>query len=144
MRYCTNCQKLTAGEPSFCNSCGRSFDVRLCPSRHPNPRAAQVCATCGSRDLSTPHPRIALWSAPLVWILTVFPGILLLVITVMFFVTIFEALAKNQEILLGSVFSVGLVLGLLWFIYMNLPGFLRGLVRKLSRFGSKRKDEHSQ
>ena len=29
---------MTAGEPLFCNFCGRSYDLKLCPHRHPNPR----------------------------------------------------------------------------------------------------------
>lgn len=57
MRYCSNCKKLTAGRPPFCNHCGRSYGVRLCPRGHKNPRAAEACSTCGSMELSTPAPQ---------------------------------------------------------------------------------------
>jgi len=56
MRYCSNCKKLTAGKPPYCNFCGRSYGVRLCPRGHKNPRAAEACSECGSMELSTPAP----------------------------------------------------------------------------------------
>ena len=41
MRYCHNCHKTTTGEPLFCHSCGSTYDAKLCPGRHINPRWAQ-------------------------------------------------------------------------------------------------------
>lgn len=55
MRYCRNCHKFTAGRASYCQFCGRSYGVKLCPRGHRNPRAANACAECGSKELSTPH-----------------------------------------------------------------------------------------
>ena len=69
MRYCNQCHRITPGEPLFCNFCGRSYDFKLCPHRHPNPRNAEICSQCGSRELSTPHPRVPLWLAPLLVLL---------------------------------------------------------------------------
>jgi len=57
MRYCSNCKKLTAGKPPYCNFCGRTYSVKLCPRGHQNPRAAEACSECGSMELSTPAPR---------------------------------------------------------------------------------------
>ena len=57
MRYCSNCKKLTAGKTPYCNFCGRSYNVRLCPRGHKNPRVAQACSECGSTELSTPAPQ---------------------------------------------------------------------------------------
>jgi hypothetical protein len=57
MRYCSNCKKLTSGKPPYCNHCGRSYGVRLCPRGHINPRAAEACSECGSMELSTPAPK---------------------------------------------------------------------------------------
>lgn len=142
MRYCTNCHRLTAGEPQFCNHCGCSYDAKLCPSRHVNPRTAQACSTCGSRDLSTPQPRLSLWTAPLVWTLSALPGILLLVVSVMLLVGLVDALTKNQQLLLGPLFSVGLVIGILWLVYMHLPGFLRAIIRKLFRRSKRNGQAH--
>src|SRR5580700_8399856 len=58
MKYCYQCGHITAGEPLYCNHCGRSYDVKLCPRHHQNPRGAEVCSQCGSRELSTPQPKI--------------------------------------------------------------------------------------
>src|SRR5580704_12805767 len=58
MKYCYQCGHITQGEPAYCNFCGRSYDVRLCPRHHQNPRGAEVCSQCGSRELSTPQPKI--------------------------------------------------------------------------------------
>lgn len=56
MKRCTACFRYSLGDPLYCNHCGRSYDVRLCPRGHHNPRGAQFCADCGSGDLSTPAP----------------------------------------------------------------------------------------
>ncbi len=58
MKYCYQCGKMTAGEPLYCGHCGRTYDVKLCPRQHVNPRGAEVCSKCGSRELSTPQPKI--------------------------------------------------------------------------------------
>jgi hypothetical protein len=58
MKYCYACGHTTGGEPLFCNSCGCSYNIKLCPKLHVNPRIAEACSQCGSRDLSTPQPRI--------------------------------------------------------------------------------------
>jgi hypothetical protein len=56
MRYCNHCKKFTGGHPPYCNFCGRSYGVKLCPRGHKNPRSAAACSECGSTDLSTPAP----------------------------------------------------------------------------------------
>src|SRR2546427_7721468 len=58
MKYCYECGCTTAGEPLFCNFCGRSYAAKLCPKLHVNPRLAEACSQCGSRDLSTPQPKV--------------------------------------------------------------------------------------
>jgi len=62
MKYCHHCGRLTPGEPLFCQSCGRTYDVKLCSRLHVNSRSAEVCSQCGSRDLSTPQPKVPLWT----------------------------------------------------------------------------------
>jgi hypothetical protein len=56
MKRCTACFRYALGDPPYCNHCGRSYDVRLCPRGHENPRGASFCGACGSGDLSTPAP----------------------------------------------------------------------------------------
>lgn len=124
MRYCYNCHRVTPGEPLFCNSCGRSYDAKLCPHRHVNPRPAEVCSQCGSRDLSTPQPRPPLWLAPLLWLLTITPGILLLFLSFALLMAFVQALVSSQQ-LLFEFMVLALLLGVLWWGYMQLPGFVR-------------------
>ena len=31
MKYCYQCGRMTAGEPLYCQLCGRTYDVKLCP-----------------------------------------------------------------------------------------------------------------
>src|SRR6266481_1646550 len=71
MRYCYNCNRATIGDPLFCNFCGRSYNIKLCQKLHVNPRNAEACSRCGSRDLSTPQPKVPFWATFLLLALTV-------------------------------------------------------------------------
>jgi RNA polymerase subunit RPABC4/transcription elongation factor Spt4 len=139
MRYCHQCHRVTPGEPLFCNFCGRSYDFKLCPHRHPNPRNAEVCNQCGSRELSTPHPRVPLWLAPLVALLSALPGLLLLCVTILFGFGFIQVLFSNQQLLFQAMLA-GLMLAFLWYLYLQLPHFLRRFIAKL--FQRSRKDDH--
>jgi hypothetical protein len=67
MKFCYACGRSTGGKPLFCIGCGRSYNAKLCPRLHVNPRWAEACSRCGSRNLSLPQPRV-----PILWrILTV-------------------------------------------------------------------------
>jgi hypothetical protein len=82
MKFCYACGNSTGGKPLYCNFCGRSYDVKVCARLHSNPRWAEACSRCGSRNLSLPQPRI-----PLLWRLLGaailgFTGVLLLGISV--------------------------------------------------------------
>ena len=139
MRYCNHCHRITTGEPLFCNFCGRSYDYKLCPHRHPNPRTAEVCNQCGSRELSTPHPKVSFWMASLLTVLSVFPGVLLLLLSVVFLLGFLQMLLSNQQLLFQFMLT-GLFIGFLWWLYMQLPGFLRRWLSKLLGRGGG--DEH--
>jgi len=130
MRYCNQCRRITTGEPLFCNFCGRSYDSKLCPHRHPNPRSAEVCNQCGSRELSTPHPKVPFWLTFVFALLSVFPGILLLLLSVLFFLGLIHVLLSNQQALFEFML-IGLMIGFLWWLYMQLPKFLRRWLSKL-------------
>jgi hypothetical protein len=130
---------MTSGAPSFCNFCGRSYDFKLCPHRHLNPRNAEICSECGSRELSTPHPRVPLWLSPLVVLLSALPGLLLFGITALFLIGFLNVLISNQQLLLQFML-VGLMLAFLWYLYMHLPAFLRRLIARLVH--RSRKDDH--
>ena len=120
MRYCLNCNRITAGQPLFCNFCGRSYDVKLCPSRHVNPRSAEVCSECGARDFSTPAPTVPLWLIPALWALKLFPGVLLLLVSILFFfATIHMLLSAPDQLFRFLLLALGL--GMTWYLYMQLP-----------------------
>ena len=114
----------------FCNHCGRSYNFKLCPHRHPNPRSAQVCNQCGSRELSTPHPSVSFWFACLLALLSALPGILLLLVSVLFLFGLLNILINNQQALFQFML-IGLFLSFLWWLYMQLPRFLRRWLSKL-------------
>ena len=139
MRYCHQCHRITSGEPLFCNFCGRSYDSKLCPHRHPNPRSAEVCNQCGSRELSTPHPRVPLWLLPLILFLTALPGLILWLLTVLFFIGFVNALVSSPE-LLFQFMLIALLLAFLWYLYMHLPAFLRRFISRL--FSRSHRDDH--
>src|SRR3954463_10150329 len=98
MRYCTACHRFTAGEALFCNTCGRTYHVRLCPRLHVNPRSADVCSQCGSRDLTQPQARTPLGTALTVRLLSLVPGIVLLIVSLWLLIAFLQVLLTNGEV----------------------------------------------
>lgn len=132
MRYCFHCGRVTLGEPLFCNFCGRTFDVKLCNRLHENPREAEVCSQCGSRDLTTPQPKLPLWARPLLPFLSVLPGLTLLLLTAGYLLLyLYTWIVDPRQIL--RVMVLGLILGALWWVYMTFPRVLRRSVRRIVR-----------
>jgi hypothetical protein len=137
MKICYQCGHMTAGEPLFCNHCGRTYDVKLCPRLHSNPRSAEVCSKCGTRDLSMPQPRVSLW-----W--KFFEG-LVKFLFIVFVICI--ALAVLAGILQGALQRPGvqcalLALGFLaialWWMWLRLPDWFRKAI--YSSLKRKRRD----
>jgi hypothetical protein len=119
---------MTPGEPLFCNYCGRSYDTKLCPRLHPNPRTAEVCSQCGSSDLSLPQPRSPWWLPPLLSTVSFLPGVLLLTFSLAVLISFVQALVTDPILfqqLMSRVVLLVLLLGLLWWLYSQLPGFIR-------------------
>src|ERR1041384_7761271 len=130
MRYCHNCHKTTTGDPLFCHSCGSTYDAKLCPARHINPRWATVCSQCGSRELSTPAPRMPLWLKPLLLAASLLPGLVLVLLLVLAVVAVFHEIATNQAVQ-GQLLVAILILALLWWLYLQLPHFIQNMFRSL-------------
>ncbi len=124
--YCYNCGHLTPGEPVFCNYCGRSYDVKRCPRLHANPRGADVCAKCGSRDLSTPQPKVPAALKLLAILIRLGLGLLLFYATLSFFI----ALSRSHEVH-DTLIALGLLLLSLWLFWSRLPEWLREALRLL-------------
>ena len=142
MRYCHNCHKTTTGEPLFCQHCGSTYDAKLCPSRHINPRWAAVCSQCGSRDLSTPAPRVPLLLKLLLLSVSLLPGVLLAGMLVLAAVGIFQALLTSQAVQ-GQLLAAMVLLALLWWLWLQLPHFIQKMFGSLWRKPKKEKDRHS-
>ncbi|SRR6266567_980396 len=139
MRYCTACHRFTAGDPLFCATCGRTYHVRLCPRLHVNPRGAEVCAQCGSRELTQPEPRTSLGTAIGLRLLSYLPGVVLLLASVWLFFAFLHVLLMNGEVQ-GQLLLILLWVGLGWWLYTHLPPGMRRVagwgwrgVKKLTR-----------
>lgn len=132
MRFCFSCHRITTGEPLFCNHCGRSYDSKLCKRLHPNPRSAEVCSLCGSRELSTPQPRPSLWVRVLLRMITPLIGLFLWVMTICFFFAFIKMLFTDQR-LLGPMMALGLIIAIVWLIYIYLPSFAKRGARWVAR-----------
>lgn len=129
MRYCYNCNRVTHGKPLFCNFCGRSYNVKLCPRLHSNGRNAQACSQCGSRDLSTPAPKAPVWIGLAVFLLSLLPGLVLLLVSLLFVIAVVHALFVNPRMLVSFIF-LALALTVLWAMWKRLPLALRQFIRK--------------
>src|SRR4051812_49409132 len=133
MRFCTNCNRITTGDALFCNICGRSYDLRFCPRLHPNPRAAQVCSQCGSRELSNPQPKPDLLGYSAEFLSRILPGIVLVVVTGFFGFALFEALISARDVILPLLARAGALLIVGWVVYLVLPAFLQSVVRAIGK-----------
>jgi RNA polymerase subunit RPABC4/transcription elongation factor Spt4 len=129
MTYCYNCGRITPGDPLFCHTCGRSYDTKLCPRLHPNPRSAEVCSRCGSRDLSVPQPKVAFGTRVLEWIVRMVLGIVFVMLT---FTIVFEFVIEILRTPSGQagVVVLGGLIALLGWLWTKLPEWLRKFVRK--------------
>lgn len=130
MKYCYNCDRITAGDPLFCNFCGRSYNVKLCPRRHPNPRTAQACSQCGSRDLSTPQPRVPWWAPVLQFVLSGVPGCLLAVVSILGILLVLRALLTNPDALVALALPFA-ALVVLWWMWGQIPAWFRKAIYRI-------------
>ncbi len=129
MRYCTSCRHITTGTPLFCTFCGHSFDVRLCPRLHANPRGAQVCAECGSRDLSQPQRRGPLLGRLLQSGFRLLPGVVLWLLSIIVLLAFAQAILNNEQVQ-GQLIVLLLMLGICWWVYSQIPGPIKRIVQR--------------
>jgi len=124
MKYCYQCGKMTAGEPLYCGTCGRTYDVKLCQRQHVNPRGAEVCSKCGSRELSTPQPRIPMSLRLLALLIRLGLGLLLFYASL----TLVVDLLRTQQV--QQVLIVfGMLLSALWWLWSKLPDWFQEAIR---------------
>jgi RNA polymerase subunit RPABC4/transcription elongation factor Spt4 len=123
MKYCYHCGRLTSGEPPFCQFCGRSYNVKLCPRQHANPRFADVCSQCGSRELSTPQPKVSPWWKVLEFLLRILFGIVLVYLSLSLLVTLLRS-----PMVQAGLLALGFLLLVLWALWIMLPEWFRKFV----------------
>ena len=124
MKYCYNCNRITPGKPLFCGSCGRSFDIKLCPRLHANSRRAEVCSQCGSRDLSSPQPRIPFFGRLVVFLLTVILWVLVIALTLTFVLIFLRQILTNTNVI-QDLMGIAIIVGLMWWMWTQIPLWLR-------------------
>ena len=130
MKFCYHCGKITPDEPLFCNFCGRTYDVKLCTRLHPNGRYAEVCSQCGSRDFSTPQPRVPLWTRCFGWLLRATVALLLVYLALVSLALLAKGILTSpgaQHLLL----SLGILAALLYWLWLKLPQWVRKLVHRM-------------
>lgn len=128
MKYCYACGHTTGGEPLFCNSCGCSYNVKLCLKLHLNPRFAEACSQCGSRDLSTPQPRVPLRWRLLAFLAQFLSGILIALLTLFALSRLLKDLLSNSRISPNQTMLI-LICVALWSIWLLLlPRWFRKAV----------------
>jgi len=133
MRYCTACSRITPGDPSYCGTCGCSYDVRLCKSGHRNPRSAQVCSQCGSKELSTPQPKRSVFVRLLIVFLRMLPAFLVLATTVALFYALAVAVIRNEQWLIGKLICYAMWVVVFWIIFLMLPKWIQQPFRAVGR-----------
>jgi len=124
MKFCYSCGSLTPGVPAYCSKCGRTYDVKLCPRQHANPRNAEVCSKCGSKDLSKPQPRIPIVLQFLALMARLVLGLLLFYATL----SLLIALMRSQEVQQFFV-AAGILLAVLWGLWTKLPDWFQEAIR---------------
>jgi hypothetical protein len=82
---------------------------------------------------------VPLWLAALVKLLTVLPGIALAAISIAFVFGLVRTLLTNQALMFQAVLA-GSMLAFLWYLYSQLPHFLRRFISRL--FTRSNRDHH--
>ena len=124
MKYCYQCGKMTAGEPLYCGTCGRTYDVKLCPRSHVNPRGAEVCSKCGSRELSTPQPKVPMSLRLLALLVRLGLGLLLFYASLSLVVVLLRTREVQQLVVV-----LGILLSGLWWLWSKLPDWFQEAIR---------------
>jgi len=141
MKYCHHCGTLTPGQPLFCGSCGRTYDVKLCSRLHMNPRRADVCSQCGSRDLSTPQPRMRFRDRVMSTFVMIVLGAVLFLGSLLVILAVLRAALSNAQVQ-GAVALIAILLVLLWWMWLQLPKWLRALLGRVFMRLRGKKGEH--
>jgi len=120
MRRCTACFRFHPGNPTFCSRCGRSFDFRICPRGHINPREAQYCSECGTADLSTPAPPASFLYRLTGLVLYVLSGVTIGVVVIALVLGLLYSI--DWDALKGPLVALVIMLAVLYWTTTLVPG----------------------
>ena len=102
--------------------------MKLCPKLHTNPRFAEACSRCGSRDLSIPQPKVPFAFRLAASLAQGLSGLLLALVSIRFALLIVGVIDAHSEDYETFIFIVALTLS--WFLWALLPNFLRQLIHR--------------
>jgi hypothetical protein len=92
--------------------------------------------------LSIPQPKIPFWLKPFVGLVGVLPGVVLLAVSVVF-LSVFIHVMLTDPAMQFHMMVLGLLLALLWYLYMKLPLFVRKAIRRwISKASSNERQKH--
>jgi len=112
----------------FCNFCGRSYDVKLCSKLHMNPRFAEACSHCGSRDLSVPQPKVPLAFRLAAWLAQGLTGFFLGLVSIRLAILLVGEVRSHSENY--ETLIVVVVLAVSWFLWALLLDCLRRAIHR--------------
>lgn len=120
----------------FCGFCGSTYDVKLCSRNHPNSRYAEFCSQCGSREMSSPQPKIPLFIRPLLAFTLALPKLLSVVLVIGVAVLLLWGLAADRNVqqllLILALVVVPPILAWRW-----LPSFAKKIFRGIFKFAAR-------
>src|SRR5207244_6343601 len=95
---------------------------------HANPRFAEVCSQCGSRELSTPQPRVSVWLHFLRLLLRIASGAFLALLSLVLLGELLKSPAVQN-----SIVALGFLVIALWAAWSMLPDWFRKLIHRVLR-----------
>jgi hypothetical protein len=84
----------------------------------------------GSRDLSTPQPKVPFWAPILEFILSLVPGVILTALSLAGIVFFLHQLFQRPEMLFSAVMLL-IALGILWWMWGQIPQWLRSAIYRM-------------
>ena len=103
--------------------------MKLCPKLHMNPRTAEACSQCGTRDLSIPQPRVPILWHFLAVLAQALSGLLMLCISVPLLAVFLTDLSLHSAIPDRLLLGIFLVV-ILWSSWTLLPDASRWIIHR--------------
>lgn len=128
MRWCPSCRRISPGQPERCHYCGRTWNLRLCPSGHENPPDSQYCGLCGSARLSEPAPGGYFIN----WLFRPLnhPGLIVRMLLAVLGIALVITILTNIDSLAPLLLAIAFFVIAFWFARRLLPDWL---VRRVTR-----------